>query len=78
MRIFSNIKADYMLQNFKNDLTFHIFIEKRSNSDNQFCKSFFENSVKDYSRGQTKMTLLYKEKLNKCVGKSEILYNKLD
>ena len=77
MRVYSNIKADYMLQNLKDELTFYIFTEKRSNADTQFCKSFFENSEKDYSRGQTKMTLLYKEKINKITGKAEIKYDKL-
>ena len=77
MRVYSNIKADYMLQNFRDDLTFYIFTEKRTNSDTQFCKSFFENSKKDYSKGQTKMTLLYKEKINKITGESIIQYNKL-
>lgn len=77
MRVYSNIKADYMLQNLKDELTFYIFTEKRSNADTQFCKSFFENSEKDYSRGQTKMTLLYKEKINKITGKAEIQYDKL-
>ena len=77
MRVYSNIKADYMLQNFRNDLIFYIFTEKRTNADTQFCKSFFENSEKDYSKGQTKMTLLYKEKINKITGESEIQYDKL-
>lgn len=77
MRVYSNIKADYMLQNLKDELTFYIFTEKRSNADTQFCKSFFENSEKDYSKGQTKMTLLYKEKINKITGKSEIQYDEL-
>lgn len=77
MRVYSNIKADYMLQNFKDDLTLYIFTEKRTNANTQFCKSFFENSEKDYSKGQTKMTLLYKEKINKITGESEIQYDKL-
>ena len=77
MRVYSNIKADYMLQNFKDDLTFYIFTEKRTNADTQFCKSFFENIKKDYSKGQTKMTLLYKQKINKITGGSEIQYDKL-
>ena len=77
MRVYSNIKADYMLQNFNDNLTFYIFTEKRSNADTQFCKSFFENSEKDYSKGQTKMTLLYKKKINKITGESEIQYDRL-
>ncbi len=77
MRVYSNIKADYMLQNFRDDLVFYIFTEKRTNADTQFCKSFFENSVNDYTKGQTKMTLLYKEKINKITGESIIQYDRL-
>ena len=77
LRVYSNIKADYMLQNFKDDMTFYIFTEKRTNANTQFCKSFFENSEKDYSKGQTKMALLYKEKINKITGESVIQFNKL-
>lgn len=77
MRVYSKIKADYMLQNLSDDLVFYIFIEKRINKNTQFCKSFFENSVTAYLQGQTKMTLLYKEKINKITGKSEIQYDRL-
>ena len=77
MRVYSNIKADYLLQDFRDDLTFYIFTEKRTNADTQVCKSFFENSEKDYTYGQTKMTLLYKAKINKITGQSEIQYDRL-
>lgn len=77
MRVYSNIIADYMLQNFRDDLTFYIFTEKRTNADTQFCKSFFENSINDYTKGQTKMTLLYKEKVNKKTGESIVQYDRL-
>lgn len=77
MRIYSTIRADYLLQNKKDDLNFYIFTEQRTNSDTQFCKSFFENSEKDYSKGQTKMTLLYKEKINKTTGESKIQFDRL-
>ena len=77
MRVYSNIKADYMLQNFRDNLIFYIFTEKRTNADTQFCKSFFENKDTDYTAGQTKMTLLYKEKINTMTGESEIQYDML-
>ena len=77
MRVYSNIKADYMLQDFRDDLIFYIFTAKRTNADTQFCKSFFENSDKDYTYGQTKMTLLYKKKINKITGEYEVQYDKL-
>ncbi len=77
LRLFSNIKADYLLQALNEYLTFYIFIEKRPNANTLFCKSFFENSVKDYTQGQTKMTLLYKEKINKKTGERIIQYDRL-
>ena len=55
----------------------YLFIEKRNYSEKQFCKSFIQESNIDYTYGQTKMTLLYKEKINKITGKSEIQYDKL-
>ena len=77
MQVYSSIKADYLLQNFKDNMTFYIFVEQRKNSKSQFCKSFFENSILDYTLGQTKMTLLYKEKINKKTGERIVQLDKL-
>ena len=78
MRIYSKIEADYILKYIKDNLNFYLFIEKRKLLNNQFCKSFFENSVKDYLKGQTRMTLLYKEKINIKTKETQIQYNKLN
>lgn len=75
--LFSNIIADFELKNIYEELIFYLFIEKRSNSNKQYCKSFIQESNIDYTYRQTKMTLLYKEKINKTTGESEIQYNKL-
>lgn len=77
MQIYSRIIADYMLKHTEDDLIFYLFTEQRNKSNNQFCKSFFENSVTDYSRGQTKLTLLYKEKVNIRTGESQTQLDKL-
>ena len=77
LKSYSRIIADFELKNIYEQLIFYIFIEKRPYSQNQFCKSFFNDNVVDYTYGQTKMTLLYKEKINKNTGEKIIQYNKL-
>lgn len=42
-----------------------------------FRRSFFPKGDKDYTAGQAKYTLLYKKKINKITGESEIQYDKL-
>ena len=74
---FSRIVADFELKNIYEELIFYLFIEKRNYSEKQYCKSFIQESNIDYTYGQTKMTLLYKEKTNKTTGESEIQYDKL-
>ena len=70
-------QLDSEAKNIYEELIFYLFIEKRNYSEKQFCKSFIQESNIDYTYGQTKMTLLYKEKINKITGKSEIQYDKL-
>jgi len=77
MATFSRIIADFELKNIYEKLIFYLFIEKRNYSEKQYCKSFIQESNIDYTYGQTKMTLLYKEKINKITGESEIQYDKL-
>lgn len=77
MREYSKIEADYMMKYSKNDLIFYLFTEKRRNSEFQVCKSFFENDSVDYTRGQAKLTLLYKSKVNLRNNEAEIQLNKL-
>lgn len=77
MATFSRIVADFELKNVYEELIFYLFIEKRNYSEKQYCKSFIQETNIDYTYGQTKMTLLYKEKINKITGESEIQYDKL-
>ncbi|MCH5212152.1 MAG: hypothetical protein J1G06_03985 [Oscillospiraceae bacterium] len=77
MQIYSRIAADYMLQHKKEDLLFYLFTAQRNKANTQFCKSFFENSTTDYSRGQTRLTLLYKEKVNIKTEERQIQYDRL-
>ena len=72
MKGFSKIVADFELKNITDELTFYLFMEKRKYSQNQYCKSFIQDDIVDYTYGQSKMTLLYKEKINKYNNKSII------
>lgn len=78
LKRFSKITADFELKNIYEALTFYLFIEKRSYSDYQYCKSFINNDIVDYTYGQTRMTLLYKEKLNIKTGESQVQFNRLN
>lgn len=77
MANFSRIIADFELKNIYEELIFYLFIEKRNYSEKQYCKSFIQEKNIDYTYGQTKMTLLYKEKTNKITGNVEIQYDRL-
>lgn len=77
MSAYSKIIADFELKNIYDELIFYLFIERRRNSEKQYCKSFIQESNIDYTYGQTKMTLLYKEKIDKKNGKSVVQYDRL-
>lgn len=77
MANFSRIVADFELKNVLEELIFYLFIEKRDDSEKQYCKSFIQENHIDYTYGQTKMTLLYKEKINIKTGDIEIQYDRL-
>jgi len=73
----SKIECQYLLENRYSEELAYIFLDKRDNSDYKFCRSFFPKDEKDYTSGQTKMTLLYKEKINSPLNESIIQLNKL-
>ena len=77
MSEFSRIVADFELKNIYEELIFYLFIEKRNRSEKLYCKSFIQESNIDYTYGQTKMTLLYKEKINKKTNERVVQYDKL-
>ena len=77
MAKFSKIIADFELKNVYEELIFYLFIEKRKQSQKSYCKSFIQESKIDYTYGQTKMTLLYKDKINKTTNEKTVQYNRL-
>ena len=77
MSAYSKIVADFEMKNIYENLIFYLFIEKRNYSEKQYCKSFIQENIIDYTYGQTRMTLLYKEKICKKTGESVIQYDRL-
>ena len=77
MAKYSRIIADFELKNVYEDLIFYLFIEKIHCSEELYCKSFIQENTIDYTYGQTKMTLLYKEKINRKTNERITQYNRL-
>lgn len=75
---FSRIQADFLLCSKYIDNDIYIFISERGNTDDYYCRSFFPKENIDFSRGQAKYTLLYKEKINLLTNEIEIQYDRLN
>lgn len=77
LKLFSQIEADYQIKSVHKLSVFYLFLQQRRNSNSFFCKSFINDNVVDYTYGQTKMTLLYKEKTNKLTGETVVQFDRL-
>ncbi|MFR9537841.1 MAG: PBECR4 domain-containing protein [Rikenellaceae bacterium] len=75
-QVFSVIQADFLLSTPLDGNDIYIFISK-GDDDSYFCRSLFPKDGKDYTQGQSKYTLLYKEKINTATGVSEVQYDRL-
>ena len=64
----SQINAEYLMANSnipisENNLRdVYVFLDKRDDSDDRFCRSIFPRTTRDFTIGQPKWTLLYKKK----------------
>lgn len=74
---YSKIEAEYIFENLRNENIIYIFIDKNQNSTNRYCRSFFPKDIKDYTKNQTKMALLYKEKVDVITNTSNIQLDKI-
>lgn len=74
---FSLIKADYLLENQYNGNEIYLFLAQRAGTDKQVCRSFFPKNELDYTSGQSRYTLLKKEKLNTITGEMILQYDRL-
>lgn len=74
--VHSMIDADYLLSSKHNNNDVYIFLKEKQDSL-YFCRSFFPKDTKDYTAGQSRYTLLYKEKVFVSDNRSEIQINRL-
>ncbi|WP_409967783.1 PBECR4 domain-containing protein [Bengtsoniella intestinalis] len=75
---FSMIQADFLLSTPIDGNDIYVFLVKNDNDENYFCRSFFPKETTDYTVGQTKYALLYKEKIKLSTGEKEIQYDRLN
>lgn len=74
---FSLIEADYLLSTPFENTDIYIFIAEHKETGRYFCRSFFPKETKDYTEGQPRYTMLYKEKINLVTGETTIQYDRL-
>ena len=73
---FSMIQADYLMKNKIVDRNVYVFLSR--NKENQyFCRSFFPETMHDYTKNQASWTLLYKEKVKVAENQTIVLYDRL-
>ena len=77
LEAFSAIQADFLLKNEMQSRNIFTFLSNDKASGKYFCRSFFPQINKDYSKGQTNWTLLYKKKIHKSTGETSVLFDKL-
>lgn len=73
----SLIQANYLLSTPHNQNDVYIFIDKCKNDETFFCRSFFPRETLDYTKGQSRYTMLYKEKIDLSTGEKQIQYDRL-
>lgn len=74
---FSRIEAKYLLSTPYKYEDIYIFLDRKDNLDDFFCRSFFPKDSIDYTKGQASYTLLKKEKTNMLTGLTQLQYNRL-
>lgn len=74
--VYSMIEADYLMKNRKEDRNLYLFLSN-SEKDRYYCRSFFPESTMDYTKNQASWTLLYKKKINRNTGDSQVLYDRM-
>ncbi|MBR1742278.1 MAG: hypothetical protein IJ733_10535 [Lachnospiraceae bacterium] len=78
----SLINAEYLMANSNISISgdnlrdVYVFLDKRDDSDNRFCRSIFPRTTRDFTIGQPRWTLLYKKKYLPDGTESVLYYNK--
>ena len=74
---FSAIESEFLMKNEVKSRNVFTFLSQDKSTGKYFCRSFFPQTDKDYSIGQTNWTLLYKKKIQKSTGIETVLYDRL-
>lgn len=77
LEAFSAIQADFLLKNEIQCRNIFTFLSQDSSSGKYFCRSFFPQTDKDYSIGQTNWKLLYKKKIHKSTRTETVLCDRM-
>lgn len=77
LKAFSAIQADFLLKDQVQARNIFIFLSGDKSNGKYFCRSFFPQTDKDYSLGQTNWTLLYKKKIHKSAQTETVLYDRM-
>ena len=74
--MYSMLDADYLMKNTMERRNLYLFLSCGTNGK-YFCRSFFPEENKDYTKNQTSWTMLYKKKYNIATGDESVLYDRL-
>lgn len=74
--MYSKIDADYLMKNKMEEKGLYLFLS-HATDDKYFCRSFFPEGKKNYTKNQASWTLLYKKKYNLNTGEEIVLYDRL-
>ena len=74
--VYSMIDADYLMKNRMEERKLYLFLA-HGKDNKYFCRSFFPEEKKDYTKNQASWTMLYKKKCNLSTGKEIVLYDRL-
>lgn len=74
--MYSMIDADYLMKNNMEERNLYLFLSLGIHNK-YFCRSFFPEEKKDYTKNQASWTMLYKKKYNLSTGEETVLYNRL-
>ncbi len=75
--VFSAVQADFLMKNEIQTRNVFTFLSQNESTGKYFCRSFFPQTDRDYTEGQTRWTLLYKKKLWKSTGQENVLYDRM-
>ncbi len=73
---FSAMQAEFLLSTPHSDGDVYIFLDKKDDTGLYFCRSIFAKEGVDYTVGQPRYTLLYKEKVSMDSGACLVQYDR--